>query len=232
MTKTIARVVRRSESPRRSTLRLWCGPLELHMDGARFLKTLRLLQAQQALAHHEEVGQRTGDDQAMPVLRQAAVAHLSEAEHALDHPNGMLDSDPDPRLPPIRGAAPGPAMREVPGVGRADTQHAGLPRIRRIAPDASFLTMQQPRQDVTVMDVGRRYFDRVNELALAVDPEVAFHAEVPLSALLRLMHGGVARAGRILCGRGRRDDCGVHDGAGADGQPLRAPILGDLIDND
>src|SRR4030095_5114338 len=215
MTKTIARVVRSSESPRRSTLRLWCGPLELHLDGARFLKTLRLLQAQQALAHHEDVGQRTGDDQAMPVLRQAAGAHPRGAEHALDHANRVLDPGPDPRLPPIGGAPPRAAMREVPRVRRADTQHAGLARIRELAPDAPFLAMQQPRQDVTVMDVGRGHFDRVNELALAIDPEMALHAEVPLPPLLRLMHPGVARAGRVLRGRRGRDDRGVHNRAGA-----------------
>jgi hypothetical protein len=90
--------------------------------------------------------------------------------------------------------------------------------------------MQQPGQDVTVMDVGRRRFDRMNELALAIDAEVAFHAEVPLPPLLGLMHRGVARAGRVLRGRGRRNDRGVHNRAGTDGQPLRAQMLGDVVE--
>jgi hypothetical protein len=42
---------------------------------------------------------------------------------------------------------PRPAMCEVPRVRCTDAQHAGLPRIRRIAPDAPFLAMQQPWQD-------------------------------------------------------------------------------------
>jgi hypothetical protein len=120
------------------------------------------------------------------------------AEVSVTDTNRVLDPCPNPRLPSIGGATPRAAMREVPRVRRAHTQHAGLARIRRIAPDAVFLTVQQPRQDVTVMDVGRRRFYRVNELALAIDPEVALHAEVPLPPLLGLMHRGVTRAGRIL----------------------------------
>ena len=154
----------------------------------------------------EEVRQRAGDHEAMPVLRQAAEAHLGEAEHPLDHADRVLDPGPDPRLPPTARSA----MREVPRVGRADTQHPGLPGMRRVAPDPAFLAMQQPRQDVTVMDVGRRRFDRVNELALTVDPEVALHAEVPLPPLLRLVHRGVARAGRVLRRGGGRADRGIH----------------------
>jgi hypothetical protein len=102
MTKPIATATSSSESPRRSTLLLGCGPHGLPLDGARCLKTLRLVQAQQALAHHEEVGQCAGDDEAMPVLRQAAVAHLSEAEHPLEHANRVFDPGPDPRQAIVR----------------------------------------------------------------------------------------------------------------------------------
>src|ERR1043166_1490850 len=220
MTRAIGSAARSSEWGGRGGLASWCEPLGLQALGARTLTTLRLLQAQEALAHHEEVGERAGDDEAMAVFREAALAHLGEAEHALDHPNRMLNPDPDPRLPSIGGATRGPAMDEVPRVGRADAQHASLPRIRRVPPDPTLLAMQQPRQDVTVMDIGRRHFDRVNELALAVDPEVALHAEVPLPALLRLMHGRIAGARRILRRRRGADDRGVHNGAGADRQPL------------
>ena len=110
MTRAIDSAIQSSEWGRRGGSPSWCGPLGLPATGARSLKTLRLLQAQEAFAHHEEVGQGAGDDEAMPVLGQAAVAHLGEAEHALDHPNGMLDPDPDPRLPSISGAARGAAI--------------------------------------------------------------------------------------------------------------------------
>ena len=113
-------------------------------------------------------------------------------------------------------------MDEVARMGRAHTEHRGLARVRRIAPHAPFLAVQQPRQDVAVMDVGGGDFDGMNELALAVDAEVPFHAEVPLPAFLRLMHPGIAEAGGVLRGRRRRDDRGVHDRARAHRDALGA----------
>src|SRR5215470_20403874 len=108
MTSSVTESAVRARSPSRGGLSPSAGPFWCSARGARSLKTLRLLQAQQAFANHKEVGQGAGDHQAMAVLRQAAVAHLGEAEDPLDHPNGMLHSNPDPRLPSIRGAAPGP----------------------------------------------------------------------------------------------------------------------------
>src|SRR5712691_4300513 len=142
----------------------------------------------------------------MAVLGQAAVAHLGEAEDALDHPDRMLDPGADARLLPIRQAQlwrRGAPMREVAGVRGAHAEDGGLPRVRR-TPDAPLLAVQQPRQDVTVVDVGRRDLHGVNELALAVYTEVALHPQVPLPALLRLMHPGIARVGGVLCGRKAR----------------------------
>lgn len=46
--------------------------------------TLRLLAAQQILAHHEEIGERAGDEEAMSVLLEPAIAQLSKAEHLLE----------------------------------------------------------------------------------------------------------------------------------------------------
>ena len=66
---------------------------------------LRLLEAEQALPHHEQVRQRTRHHEPMPVFRQAAVAHLGKAEDAFDHPDRMLDAGTNARLPSI-GRAP------------------------------------------------------------------------------------------------------------------------------
>src|SRR5262245_60591726 len=113
-------------------------------------------------------------------------------------------------------------MDEVTRVRRAYAEDGGLARICRVAPAPPFVAVQQPGQDVAVVNVGRRDFDGVNQLALAVDPEVALHAEGPLPAFLRLMHPGVARARRILR-RGRGGDDGrVDDGARADADALGA----------
>src|SRR5260370_39447028 len=40
--------------------------------------------AQQRSSHHEQISQRTGDEQPVGILGDAAVAHLGEAEEPLD----------------------------------------------------------------------------------------------------------------------------------------------------
>src|SRR5262245_64169168 len=99
--------------------------------------TLRLLDAQQARPHHEQVRQRGGHHKPMPVLGQAAVADLGELEHAFDYANRMLDSDAHAGFPPIRRAQlwrRRATMNEVAGVGRAYAERARLSRVRRVAP--------------------------------------------------------------------------------------------------
>src|SRR5262249_13615190 len=54
--------------------------------------TLRRLEAQQTLSHHEQVRERRRHHEPMTILTQPAVAHLREAEDALDHPNRMFDA--------------------------------------------------------------------------------------------------------------------------------------------
>ncbi len=51
----------------------------------------RRLPANELAARDVEIGQRAGDEQAMGVLGQAAIAHLDEAEHPLDHADRVLD---------------------------------------------------------------------------------------------------------------------------------------------
>src|SRR5262245_39966378 len=143
----------------------------------------------------------------MAILAQPAIAYLREAEDAFDHATWMCDAGATARLPRIRRAKfarGGPTMDEVTRVRRTYAKDRGLARVRRVAPDPPFVAVQQPGQDVAVVNVGRRDFDGMNQLALAVHPEVALHAEIPLPALLRLMHPGIARARRSSSRRGRR----------------------------
>ena len=74
--------------------------------------------------------------------------------------------------------------------------------------------MQQIGQHRTVGDIGRRRHRRVDQLAAAVDAEMRLHAEIPLVALLRLMHLGIARLLGILGRTGRIDNGRIDDGAG------------------
>jgi len=76
------------------------------------------------------------DHESMPVFRQAAVAHLGEAEDAFDHPDWMLDARPHAGLPPIGRAQLGrrrTPMGEVACVGRTHAEDRGLPGVRRVA---------------------------------------------------------------------------------------------------
>ena len=45
-------------------------------------------------ARHEQVGQRAGDQQAMAVLVQPAIAQLGKTEHPLDDPDRVFDPGP------------------------------------------------------------------------------------------------------------------------------------------
>src|SRR5437762_11901010 len=74
------------------------------MRRARSMGRLRLLEAEHAFPHHEQIRQRAGDHEPMAVLRQAAVTDLREAEDAFDHADGMLDPCTYAGLPPIRRA--------------------------------------------------------------------------------------------------------------------------------
>src|SRR6202011_3581855 len=59
-----------------------------------------------------------------------------------------------------------------------------------------------------------------DQLATAADANMRFPAEIPLLALLGLMHLRVASLGAVLGRRWRSDDRGIHDRAGGDLQPL------------
>jgi len=73
-----------------------------------------------------------------------------------------------------------------------------LTAIGLIAPNTGFLAMQQFGQDPAVGDIGRCRHHRMDQLGSAVDAQMRLHAEIPVVALLRLMHLGIARLGRIL----------------------------------
>src|SRR3989304_4649913 len=63
--------------------------------------TLRPLRPHQLMPRHEQVGERTGHEQAMRILLQSAVTDLGEAEHPLDDTDAVLDLGPHLRLGPV-----------------------------------------------------------------------------------------------------------------------------------
>src|SRR6516165_3558828 len=66
----------------------------------------RLLRGQQLLPDRLEVGQRGGNLQTVQVLGKPAVTDLLEPEHALDHPDRVLDLRVHPQLGAVRGFDP------------------------------------------------------------------------------------------------------------------------------
>jgi hypothetical protein len=88
--------------------------------------------------------------------------------------------------------------------------------------------MQQVGNLLDVGLVGRRGGDGVHQAAVGVDRNVRLHAEVPLVALLGLVHLRVALAFGVL-GRARRsDDRGIHDAAALEQEALLRQVRVDL----
>ena len=81
-----------------ATVRDNWGLLGPYWASARFTglvaDTLRALATQEMAAHCEQIGQRTGHEEAMGVLLQPAIAHLGKAEHPLDDPDHMFNPGP------------------------------------------------------------------------------------------------------------------------------------------
>ena len=150
--------------------------------------TLRLSDPHQVMPRHEQVGERTGDDQAMGILLQSAVTDLGEAEHPLDDADGVLDLGPYLRLGPVlrplglvhHTAMAIAAVGEVLCIRRVFLDHGGLAPVRLIAPHARLVPVQQIGQHLGIGDVGGRGRHRVDDLGSAIDPDMGLHAEIPL----------------------------------------------------
>lgn len=81
-------------------------------------------EAQQAASGDEQIGERAGDEQAVGVLGDAAIAHFGEAEHALDHADRMLDLGARLRLGAVLGALWMRSMRSS-GIGGRPSPRLG-----------------------------------------------------------------------------------------------------------
>src|ERR1700730_608570 len=90
------------------------------------------------------------------------------------------------------------AIGEIAGLGGMLPDHHPLAAIGLIIPHPGLLPMQQLGQYRAVGDIGRRRHHRMDQLGSTVDPEMRLHPEIPLVALLRLMHLGIARLAAFL----------------------------------
>ena len=77
------------------------------------------------------------------------------------------------------------------------------------------------------MHIGRCGCDRMDQLRLAIHPNMRLRPEVPLVALLSLMHLVIPLLGPVCRRTGRTDDGGIHNGPSAHLQPLLRQIFPD-----
>ena len=73
--------------------------------------------------------------------------------------------------------------------------------------------MQQLAGLGEVMNVGDRSYNRVDQTGVLVDFDMDLHSEIPLVALLGLVHLWIALPLFVFGGAGCRDQGGINDGA-------------------
>jgi hypothetical protein len=105
-----------------------------------------------------------------------------------------------------------------------------LALVGRIAPDFSLLAGQQIGQASRIVNVRRSRSNVMDEFRSAVDANVRFHPELPLIALLRLMHVRITRFILVLRRRRCVDDRGIDNGAFTDFDPVRLKVLKDGLE--
>jgi hypothetical protein len=174
------------------------------------------------------------------VLRQTFESHLHEAELPLDHAERVLALGPHAGLLMFLLLDPslGLALRQFGDVAgppgdvpfKVVALHAaGRSPVARIGPHRFLLAVQQIGHVLHVRLVGRRGGDRVHQAAVGIHPDVGLHSEVPLVALLGLVHLRVTFTRTVLGGTGRGDDGRVHDAAALEHQALARQVGIDFL---
>src|SRR6266536_4073244 len=163
--------IERNQSAKRAIFR---PPSALFTVIARASDATLPLSSQQVTSRQVQIGQRGGHEQAVRILGQATITHLSKAEDALDDPDRVLDLGADARLGAVLGAllrrqvavAATAALGEVFGLRRMLPNQFLLPGVTGVAVDPSLAAVQQVRQRVLVMDVSSARGHRMNQLSL------------------------------------------------------------------
>lgn len=189
---------------------------------------------QNALAHHPQIGQREQHQKLAGVLGQALVTHLAVAKLALENSELVLDLGADTRLDGlhlieqhIQGAVLVELLAlarhhgDVPtGIGVLILYFATLVNtsVARVGKDLCFLAVQQRRCLRDVVGVGGRGGDGVHQARIGIHANVRLHTEVPLVALLGLVHLRVALPILVLGGTGCGNQGGIDHGAALEQQ--------------
>src|SRR4051795_2004295 len=134
------------------------------------------------------------------VLVEAAIAQLLMAEAVLDDVEGVLDDGAHLRERPLdrlcqlpqcfrQGFDDAALDRDVPAdVAILKFRPLVRPGVAGIAEDIFLLSMQQRRRLGNVGFIGGSAHHRMDQARGDIDPDMGLHPEVPLIALLRLVH--------------------------------------------
>jgi hypothetical protein len=182
------------------------------------------------LSDHPQVAQGKQCYQLGGVLGQPFVANLGETKLTFKNSEGMLHLGSDTGLELfglVEQVAPRRVLIQCSALawthGNLPAHIGGLrafldPLVSGITKSHAFLTVQQSAGLGNVMHVGRCTDDGVNQPGNSVHPDVGFHSEVPLIALIGLMHLGITLT-RTVLGRARcSNQGGIYYGAGLEQQ--------------
>ena len=174
-------------------------------------------------ARQHQIGHAEQREQLRGVLGQAAVAGLAMPEEVLHNVEGVLDLGPQAGLDlldPLQLFTPAMLGQRPPLAGA----HGHMPvdrhteallafvhaRVASVAEGILLVAVQQRLGLGHVGHMGRRADDRMHQPRLGIDADVRLHAELPLVALLRLVHLRIALSRRVLRRRRRSDDRRIH----------------------
>src|SRR5690606_23470780 len=193
------------------------------------------LWTEQPSPQHVQVRQRKGGEQPRGVLGQSAVAHLGKTPQALDHMKGMLTACPGAGTDAVdellmitqrlrAGATTIDPIADAAGFGALTMK---LAPVRLIPEQLLLLAMQQMRQLADVRLIGRRG-GQAMDYAAPVGAHMRLHPEMPVLALLGLVHLRIARLLGVLGRGGRLDNRGIDNRAGLQQQALVVQQRADL----
>jgi len=201
------------------------GPLRAHSSPGL---------SQKRSAHHPQIAQCEQRVQLRRVLGKPSIAHFHMAELALDDPERVFHLGPDAclyvfelvhdraqRRALVQDLAFARAQRYVPVHINALSLFAlGNALVSRVSEHICFFAMHQRTGLRHVVDVGSRTHHGVHQARIGINTDVRLHPEVPLIALLRLVHLGVALAAAVLGRTGRGYQRGIDHRALLEQQSL------------
>jgi len=184
---------------------------------------------------HPDVGQRKQRDDLCGVFGKTPVTHFDVSELALDNPKRMLHLGAHAGFE-LFGLfvqrAPGRVLLRLTltrAYGHMPIHASGVGSfagalVARISKDHLFFAVQQRMPLGDIIDVCGCSDDRMHQARLSVHPNMGFHAEVPLVALLNLVHLGVTLTGLVLGRAGRSNQRGVYHGARLEQQAVSSQL--------